>query len=75
MQQGDEVFLTDTHGRVYQYRVTEILVISPYDVWIADPLSGRDVVSLQTCVEGPNDFVTLGPNWADRYVVRADKGA
>ncbi len=75
LRQGDEVFLTDTNGRAYQYRVSEILVISPYDVWIADPLSGRDVVSLQTCVEGPNDFTTLGPNWAARYIVRADKVA
>ncbi|HEX2098723.1 MAG TPA: class E sortase [Rubrobacteraceae bacterium] len=75
IRQGDEVFLTDTTGRVYQYRVSEIVVISPYDVWIADPLSGRDVVSLQTCVEGPNDFATLGPNWTARYVVRADKVA
>ncbi|MDQ3942679.1 MAG: class E sortase [Actinomycetota bacterium] len=73
MQKGDEVILTDTNGTLYRYRVSEFLTIRPSDTWVMHPLSGRDVVSLQTCIEAPGDFATLGPNWEARFVVRADR--
>jgi len=79
MQKGDEVFLQDTNGTVYKYQVSEVFTIRPFDVWVADPLPGRDVVSLQTCTENPNDWWTLGPGLfgggpeSGRLVVRADR--
>jgi sortase A len=79
MQKGDEVFLQDTNGTVYKYQVSEVFAIRPFDVWVANPLPGRDVVSLQTCTENPNDWWTLGPGLfgggpeSGRLVVRADR--
>jgi LPXTG-site transpeptidase (sortase) family protein len=68
IQKGDEVLLEDTKGRVYRYRVSEVLTVSPYDTWVTRPVAGRQMVSLQTCVETPGDFSTLGPNWAARFI-------
>ena len=73
MQKGDEISLEDTLGRVYRYRVSEFLTVSPNDSWVTEPVAGREMVSLQTCIEAPGDFSTLGPNWAARFIVRADR--
>ncbi len=62
MSQGDAIFLTDSSGTVYEYRVSEILTVAPTDVWVAQP-TGQTSVSLQTCV---------GPGWSERLVVRGD---
>lgn len=62
MQMGDEIFLQDTLGRVYQYRISELRAVSPNDSWIANPVAGKDVVSLQTCTETPEDWWTIGPS-------------
>lgn len=62
MVQGDQVFLTDSGGTTYEYRVTEILTVAPTDVWVAQS-TGQNMVSLQTCV---------GPGWSERLVVRAE---
>ena len=79
MQQGDEVFLTDANGTVYEYRVTEMFAVSPDDTWVTESIAGRDVVSLQTCTESPGDWWTIGPSLMEsgpesgRLVVRADR--
>jgi sortase A len=73
MQQGDQIFLEDTLGRAYEYRVTEALQITPQDTWIKRPPEGKDVVSLQTCIETLGNIWTMGPNWMARYVVQAEK--
>jgi sortase A len=75
MQKGDEVYLTDANGKVYEYQVSEFLQVSPDDTWVTKPVAGRDMVSLQTCIESYGDFVTLGPNWTVRFIVRADRVA
>lgn len=61
MQMGDEVFLQDTLGRVYQYRISDLRAVSPSDSWVTKPVAGKDVVSLQTCTETPEDWWTIGP--------------
>jgi sortase A len=73
VQQGDQIFLQDTLGRVYEYRVTEALQITPQDTWIKRPPEGKDVVSLQTCIETLGNIWTMGPNWTARYVVQAER--
>src|SRR5215210_3056621 len=73
MQQGDQIFLEDSLGRAYEYRVTEALQLTAQDTWIKRPTEGKDVVSLQTCIETLGDIWTMGPNWAARYVVQAEK--
>jgi sortase A len=73
IREGDEIFLKDTNGMVYEYRVSETLTVGPSDSWVMKPLAGKEVVSLQTCIEAPGDFHTLGPNWLARFVVRAER--
>ena len=63
LQKGDEVFLTDTNGTRYTYRVFESLVVGPYDSYVTEPIPGKSIVSLQTC--------TL-PDFAERFVVQAE---
>jgi sortase A len=73
VQQGDQIFLEDSLGRSYEYRVTEALQITAQDTWIKRPIEGKDVVSLQTCIETLGNVWTMGPNWTARYVVQAEK--
>ncbi len=72
MREGDEVILEDSEGSVYRYRVTETLTVLPHETQVANPVPGRHVVSLQTCIEAPGDLTTLGPDWGARFIVRAD---
>jgi sortase A len=73
VQQGDQIFLEDSLGRAYEYRVTEALQLTAQDTWIKRPTEGKDVVSLQTCIETLGNLWTMGPNWTARYVVQAEK--
>ena len=73
IREGDEVYLEDANGTLYDYRVSETLTVGPGDSWVMKPLAGKEVVSLQTCIEAPGDFHTLGPNWLARFVVRAER--
>ena len=75
MQKGDEISLSDTKGRVYRYQVTENLIVMPEETWVTRSVPGTDLISLQTCVENPDDIHTLGPNWLARYITRAERVA
>lgn len=66
MTYGDMIYLTDSDGTVYTYEVSEVLTVTPYDTWVAEPVPGRDMVSLQTCV---------GENYEWRLIVRGDRVA
>jgi hypothetical protein len=55
--------------------VTEIFEVWPSETWVIDQAPGRDMISLQTCIEYYGDYWTMGPNWSVRYVVRADRVA
>jgi sortase A len=79
LEQGDEIFLQDSLDRMYEYRVSEVFAVTPYDVWAVDPVAGRNIVTLQTCTETPSDWWTVGPRLmssgpeSGRLVVRADQ--
>jgi len=60
---GDMIYLTDAKGTRYTYKVSEILQVSIYDLWVMDP-TGKNQVSLQTCINPPAYDV--------RLVVRGD---
>jgi sortase A len=75
MRRGDEIFLKDANGRVYKYRVTQMFAATPYDAWVTKPVKGREIVSLETCLENLGDYYALGPHWQGRLVVRADRVA
>jgi sortase A len=70
---GDEFTLSVSDGQVYRYQVSEILQLYPTEMWATEPIPGREVVSLQTCIENFGDFATLGPNWNVRLIVRGDR--
>ncbi|BBL78574.1 hypothetical protein RxyAA322_04280 [Rubrobacter xylanophilus] len=53
MTYGDKIILEDSAGTKYVYEVTEILRVTPYDVWVTNPVPGKDMVSLQTCINPP----------------------
>jgi sortase A len=72
---GDKIYLYDANGTTYTYEVTEIYEVLPTETWVTQPAQGRDVISLQTCIENYGDYWTMGPNWYVRYVVRADQVA
>lgn len=59
---GDRVILEDADGRRYEYAVFRRRVVGPREVWVAQPVPGKSIVSLQTC--------TL-PDYARRLVVQA----
>ena len=63
LQKGDEIFLTDSDGTRYTYRVYSKRVISPDDVGILRPVRGKNIVSLQTC--------TL-PDYSHRLIVQGE---
>ena len=63
LENGDEVILTDANGTTYTYEVFKKFVVSPTDVHVMRPVTGKNIVSLQTC--------TL-PDYAERLIVQAE---
>ena len=70
---GDRVYLGDANGTTYTYEVTGFKEVLPSETWVTSPKAGRDMISLQTCIEDYGDYWTMGPNWYVRYVVQADR--
>ncbi len=63
LKQNDELVLT-AGNQTYRYKVTEKFVVTPWDVWVTDPVKGRDLLTLQTCT---------GPDFSQRLIIRADR--
>ncbi len=61
--EGDEVFVTDANGREYTYEVFQTLEVDPTDLFVTEPLEGRNILTLQSC--------TL-PDYERRVVVQAE---
>jgi sortase A len=72
---GDKIYLYDANGTVYTYEVSGFAEVLPNETWVTSPQAGRDMISLQTCIEDYGDYWTMGPNWYVRYVVQADRVA
>jgi sortase A len=71
---GDVVYLGDANGTTYTYKVSGFKEIAPNQAYeVTGPQNGRDMVSLQTCIENYGDYWTMGPNWYVRYIVQADR--
>jgi sortase A len=58
------VILKDGAGDAYQYKVSEVFVVTPDADWAMQPVRGRDIVTLQTCTF---------PDLKNRLIVRADR--
>lgn len=62
LQPGDEV-LVHSGSKVYRYRICEVLVVLPNEMWIIDPIPGRAIITLVTCIPVPKPsyrFVAVG---------------
>ncbi len=64
LKKGDSIVLEDGSGTPYEYEVSEVFVAKPEADWVVDPVRGRDMVTLQTCVY---------PEFKNRLIVRADR--
>ena len=64
MRPGDEIFIDDTKGHRYTFRVYDLLTVEPDDYWVTYPVEGETVVSLQSC--------TPVPTFEYRLVVRGE---
>ncbi len=65
LQQGDEITLRDTLGRTYEYRAYRYFIVNPTDVWITEPVPGKEIISLQTCYPAPS--------FSKRLIIRAER--
>jgi sortase A len=70
---GDVIYLGDVNGTTYTYKVSGFKEVGANDTWITAPQAGRNMVSLQTCIENYGDYWTMGPHWYVRYIVQADR--
>jgi len=64
VETGDKVFVTDSMGRRYVYKVFKEFIVAPDAVHVTQPLKGRNVLTLQTC--------TL-PDYSERLIVQAER--
>ncbi|HET7270708.1 MAG TPA: class E sortase [Rubrobacter sp.] len=64
MRPGDEIFIDDSKGRRYTFRVYDRLTVEPDDYWVTYPVEGVTVVSLQSCIPIPT--------FENRLVVRGE---
>jgi sortase A len=62
LKKGDKIYLRDADGRKYTYKVFKKLVVEPTDLYVLNPIKGKNIVSLQTC--------TL-PDYTNRVIYRA----
>lgn len=63
MRPGDEI-LVASGGKRYTFRVYDRLTVRPEDYWVTYPVTGKTVVSLQSC--------TPYPTFENRLVVRGE---
>ena len=63
LKKGDKVYLKDADGREYTYVVFKKLIVEPTDLSVLNPVSGKNIVSLQTC--------TL-PDYTKRVIYQAE---
>lgn len=63
LENGDKVFVEDSEGTEYTYKVYKSFVTGPSDLSVTEPVVGKNVLTLQTC--------TL-PDYRDRLIVRAE---
>jgi sortase A len=61
---GDKIFVTDSMGRHYVYKVFKNFIVDPTDVFVTQPMRGKNIVTLQTC--------TL-PDYSRRLIVQAER--
>lgn len=64
LRPGDEIFMRDSTGKTYTYRVYESFIVWPEDYWVTYPIPGKTTITLQTC--------TPVPTFEKRLIVRGE---
>lgn len=49
LEAGDNVFVEDSEGTKYTYKVYKSFVVDPDDTWVTEPVEDKNVLTLQTC--------------------------
>ncbi|HEX7169741.1 MAG TPA: class E sortase [Rubrobacter sp.] len=60
---GDKIYVTDSNGTKYTYRVFKTFVVNPSDTHVTDAKAGKNILTLQTC--------TL-PDYKQRLIVQSE---
>jgi sortase A len=63
LEKGDKAFVTDAGGTEYTYEVFKQFIVGPEDLYVTEPVPGRNILTLQTC--------TL-PDYSKRLIVQAE---
>ena len=63
LEKGDEIFVTDSEGNEYTYRVFESFIVDPSELWVTESVADKNILTLQTC--------TL-PDYTQRLITRAE---
>jgi sortase A len=63
LENGDEVFVEDADGKKYTYKVFKEFIVNPTDLYVTEPVPGKNILTLQTC--------TL-PDYSQRLIVQAE---
>lgn len=50
LRPGDTVTLRDSTDSSYDYRIHDRFLVDPTDIGVTEPVAGRNIVSLQTCL-------------------------
>jgi sortase A len=63
LEEGDEIYITDSEGRQYTYEVYRKFITTPDNLSVLAPVEGKNIVTLQTC--------TL-PDYTNRFLVQGE---
>ena len=63
VSEGDKIYVTDSNGTKYTYKVFKTFIVAPSDTHVTATEPGKNILTLQTC--------TL-PNYEQRLIVQAD---
>ncbi|MBV9453592.1 MAG: sortase [Rubrobacter sp.] len=63
VESGDQIFIKDADGKQYTYEVFKTFEVDPTDLYVTEPVNGKNIVTLQSC--------TL-PDYAKRVIVQAE---
>jgi sortase A len=63
VENGDQIFVKDANGKQYTYEVFKTFEVDPTELYVTEPINGKNVVTLQSC--------TL-PDYAKRVIVQAE---
>jgi sortase A len=63
VKEGDQISVTDADGKEYDYKVFQVFTVDPSDLYVTEPVEGRNILTLQSC--------TL-PDYSQRLIVQAE---